>query len=158
MSFRINFSLILIILLVTQGFKAQQPQNITVPCVRSYWWQVYSIESIISILYNAGALNAKYLIFTEIESVIISLLHDVEFNLNCVFQLHLYRNEVAKYLQMHGEKTTKDDDCRNLSFAYSKLIITNQCLTIWSRSLYFCRSIFAFNKTLPTASIHCIVL
>ena len=62
----------------------------------------------ISILYNAGALNAKYFIFTEMESLIISLLCDVEFNLNCVFQLHLYRNEVAKYLQMHGLlKTTK---------------------------------------------------
>ena len=62
----------------------------------------------ISILYNAGALNAKYFIFTEMESLIISLLCDVEFNLNCVFKLHLYRNEVAKYLQMHGLlRTTK---------------------------------------------------
>ena len=77
------------------------------------------MESIISILYNAGALNAKYLIFTEIESVIISLLHDVEFNLNCVFQLHLYRNEVAKYLQMHGKKQQKCKS-RVLSFPVTK--------------------------------------
>ena len=48
----------------------------------------------------------------------------------CVFRMQLRKSEVAKYLQMHGDKTTNGDDFRNLSFAYGKLIGTNQCLTI----------------------------
>ena len=62
------------------------------------------------------------------ESVIISLLCDVEFNLNCVFQLHLYRNEVAKYLQMHGWlKTTKMLKQSSVLFGNKKLIIERHC-------------------------------